>query len=144
MVRNGLLGAMVAQVPELSAFLILTVVPQFGFVCYVCFGAFDRLPIEGIVGVPMVIFLVCERPFSAPSSLHVSPSLSFRHSFSLLFSLGLSFSVLLCLSLLSLPPPSNLMLSHTLADPGAVLRVQCGARHYAQADGRVLPGVPAG
>lgn len=47
-----------AQVPELSAFLLLSIFPQIGLVGFLSFGQSIALPLELLSGIPVMLVLV--------------------------------------------------------------------------------------
>ncbi len=56
----GYSGNLRERVPELAAFLLLTVVPQFLVLIFLGFVPSRRFPIETIIVVPQLIFLILE------------------------------------------------------------------------------------
>jgi hypothetical protein len=56
----GFMGNLRERVPELAAFLLLTVFPQIPVVIFLSLGALNRAPIDLVAGVPQLIMLLVE------------------------------------------------------------------------------------
>lgn len=53
-------GNLRERVPELAAFLLLTLFPQVIVVIFLSFVALNRLPIDLIIGIPQIVLLLLE------------------------------------------------------------------------------------
>jgi len=60
----GLSGNIRERVPELAAFLLLTVFPQIPVVAFLSLGALNRTPIDYIIGIPQLAMLFLEAIFA--------------------------------------------------------------------------------